>query len=291
MWSKKPAVRFVSALLVVLTLAFCVPFSVYADKESQSVFTDSPECTSIDTTVNGRLSSPGYSYLDTLWFSFTDLFRMLQGDYLIFFGEDGTVEVSGDDLYLFCSPDGYLCCNNRYVYLPNGFLTANEKLYLDCDTMEFLLNVRIAESDVSGCVEISAEEWSFPENGLTYYQQFSMEDLYWLCHIIHSEAGHSVLKGRLAVGNVVMNRVASDKFPNTIHEVIFDDKVTVQFQPVYEGNVMDTPDELSVVAAYLALENYNVVKDAVYFFEPYVETPWLEEDDFVCKIGYHLFYR
>ena len=54
-----------------------------------------------------------------------------------------------------------------------------------------------------------------------------------LCKIIQAEAGNQDMEGKILVGNVILNRVANTKFPNTIHEVIFQKS---QFSPVSNGS-------------------------------------------------------
>ena len=90
--------------------------------------------------------------------------------------------------------------------------------------------------------------------------------MYWLSRIICAEAGGESLAGQVAVGNVVLNRVDSDEFPNTIHEVIFDRKHAVQFEPVSNGTVYNEPTETSVQAAKLALQGVNTAGKSLYFF-------------------------
>ena len=51
------------------------------------------------------------------------------------------------------------------------------------------------------------------------------------------------------MGNVVLNRVASKQFPNTIYDVIFDTKYAVQFEPTANGTVYNTPSKDSISAA------------------------------------------
>lgn len=56
-------------------------------------------------------------------------------------------------------------------------------------------------------------------------------DLYWLSRIISAESQGESLEGQIAVGNVVVNRVQSDQFPDSIAGVVFDQKYAVQFEP------------------------------------------------------------
>ena len=51
---------------------------------------------------------------------------------------------------------------------------------------------------------------------------YGARDVYWLSHIINAEAGNQPMDGQIAVGNVVLNRVADERFPNSVKEVVFD---------------------------------------------------------------------
>lgn len=60
------------------------------------------------------------------------------------------------------------------------------------------------------------------------------EDLELLAALVHAEAGNQDMVGKRLVADVVLNRVASDKFPNTISGVIYDPG---QFSPVRNGSL------------------------------------------------------
>lgn len=118
------------------------------------------------------------------------------------------------------------------------------------------------------------------------------EDLYWLSRIICAEAGGESMTGQIAVGNVVLNRVASPEFPNSIHAVIFDRKYAVQFEPVSNGTVYQSPTETSVEAAKLALLGVNTAGGSLYFFNPSLSAgTWIANHrDYLKTIGCHRFY-
>ena len=100
------------------------------------------------------------------------------------------------------------------------------------------------------------------------------------------------MEGRIGVGAVVLNRVESDKYPNTIYEVIFDNHIVYQFEPVLRGTVYAEPDVLSVIAAYLALEGFNTVGESMYFVNPdLADDTWFRTSlTLVATIGDHDFY-
>lgn len=123
---------------------------------------------------------------------------------------------------------------------------------------------------------------------------YSEEDLYWLSRIISAESQGEPWEGKLAVGNVVLNRVASPDFPDTIYDVIFDDRWGGQFEPVRNGTVYLEPTEESIRAAIVCLNGgENPVGDSLYFLAPALTSNhWtMENRDYVTTIGAHWFYR
>ena len=122
--------------------------------------------------------------------------------------------------------------------------------------------------------------------------EYDAADLYWLSHIIHAESGAEPMEGQIAVGNVVLNRVASEEFPNTIAGVIFDRVDGVQFEPVENGTVYKTPTARSVEAAKRVLNGENTIGRAMYFYAPALSKGvWINANRTYFKtIGCHRFY-
>ena len=94
----------------------------------------------------------------------------------------------------------------------------------------------------------------------------SSDDLSLLAAIIYCEAGNQSREGKVAVGAVVLNRVASSSFPNNIHDVIYQ---SGQFTPAYSGSLASAlaggvPGDC-VEAAQAALNGENPVGGALYF--------------------------
>lgn len=117
-------------------------------------------------------------------------------------------------------------------------------------------------------------------------------DLYWLSRIISAESGGESMEGQIAVGNVVLNRVASREFPDTIPGVIFDRVDGVQFEPVSNGTVYNTPTAQSVEAARRVLAGEQVIGKALYFYAPALsQGTWINANRTYYKtIGCHRFY-
>ncbi|MDF2891936.1 MAG: cell wall hydrolase [Clostridia bacterium] len=119
-------------------------------------------------------------------------------------------------------------------------------------------------------------------------------DLYWLSRIIHAEAEAEPYEGKVAVGNVVLNRVNSSLFPNTVKGVIFEYYQGIpQFSPVADGTVYNTPSATSIQAAKAALAGQRPVGTATYFFNPDKSAgSWIVNNKtYVKRIGDHVFYK
>lgn len=127
---------------------------------------------------------------------------------------------------------------------------------------------------------------------LTAYP-YTEDDLYWLSRVIYAESGAESLEGQIAVGNVVLNRVRSEEYPDTIYDVIFDTKDAVQFEPTSNGSIYKEPSSTSVTAAKLALRGSRPVGDCMYFYAPALsQGKWINANcTYVRTIGCHRFYR
>jgi N-acetylmuramoyl-L-alanine amidase len=125
--------------------------------------------------------------------------------------------------------------------------------------------------------------------GAKYYAD---DAVYWLSRIISAESKGESLIGQIAVGNVVLNRVRSADFPNTIYSVIFDRKYGVQFSPISNGTIYDTPTATSILAAKICLVGFTVSDDVLYFLRPSASTSsWIVRTrPYKFTIGNHYFF-
>lgn len=116
------------------------------------------------------------------------------------------------------------------------------------------------------------------------------QELDLLARIIHAEAGYEKYAGQVAVGNVIMNRIADSRFPDTLQEVIYQPG---QFTPAQNGSLERIiPDESSIKAAKEVLAGEVLVEDALFFYNPYVSTSsFFDSLEFVVDIGNHRFLK
>lgn len=116
-------------------------------------------------------------------------------------------------------------------------------------------------------------EWVNP----TY--SYSEEDLDLLARLIYQEAGaeYCTDQMQLFTGSVVLNRVESEWFPNTIHEVIYQPG---QYACVDSGAINIPADERSIESARYLLENGTVIPNNVVF-----QSEGLQGDGLFAQIG------
>lgn len=100
-----------------------------------------------------------------------------------------------------------------------------------------------------------------------YIYHLTEEELEVLCRIVEAEAGNEDGDGKLLVANVVLNRVNSEKFPDTVTEVVFQREGGVsQFSPVYNGSYYTvTVSDETVGAVERALMGEDISQGALYF--------------------------
>ncbi len=112
-------------------------------------------------------------------------------------------------------------------------------------------------------------------------------DLYLLAKIIHAEARGEPYVGKVAVGAVILNRVNSPDFPNTIYGVIYQPWA---FTAVHDGQIDLEPDPESYQAAQDALSGWDPTYGCIYYYNPSVATSsWIFNRKVVTTIGNHVF--
>lgn len=118
------------------------------------------------------------------------------------------------------------------------------------------------------------------------------EDLYWMARIIHAESSGEPMAGKIAVGTVVMNRVKSSMYPNTVYGVIFDKKFGTQFTPVASGTIYNEPSVDSIEAARRVLSGERTDSRILFFVNERIATSnWISQNrTYIMTIGNHKFY-
>lgn len=197
-----------------------------------------------------------------------------------------TATVHNDKLVLKATVGNlYLTVNNRYFYAPEGIQIENGQVMVPLSALVKAFDGSLTWNGSTGITAVTRGSGA-AKFGEQYY---NADDLFWLSRVIYTESGNQPLEGKMAVGNVVMNRVKHPSFPGTIEEVLAQKN---QFTTYWSGHIArSTPNAESVIAAKLVLDGGVVeeVKNALYFDS--AANSWASRNrTCVAVIGGHRFY-
>ena len=114
-------------------------------------------------------------------------------------------------------------------------------------------------------------------------------DLNLLAHLVYAEARGEPYAGQVGVAAVVLNRVKSSKFPNSVAGVIYQPGA---FDAVSDGQINYSPNTTAVNAARDALNGWDPTYGCIYYFNPSTATSkWIWSRPYVITIGKHRFCR
>ncbi len=202
-----------------------------------------------------------------------------------------TANIAGENLKI-SAKNGtlYIEANGRYFYTSEAIMIKNNEMYVPIRPLVKALNSHISWDSSLGVYVVRSGDTRLLK---TAEQVYNSSDIYWLSKIISAEAGGEPMKGKMAVGNVILNRMRSSQFPNTIYGVIFDKKYGVQFAPVSNGTIYKAADEESVIAAKICYEGYSLSSEILYFINPKLSpSNWITKNrPYAFTINNHSFYK
>lgn len=180
----------------------------------------------------------------------------------------------------------YIVANGRYFYAKDSLVMLDNCVAAPVRMLAKVFNLDVAYDGEAQAVLLTHGETSgaYVQPGESWYDA---DTLYWLSRIINAESGNQILDGKIAVGNVVMNRVNSQLFPNTIYDVLYQKN---QFSPASNGNLKKTPNSDSVLAAKLVMDGAQVVPNALFFSRAGVSCYASKNRPYITTIGAHAFY-
>lgn len=219
--------------------------------------------------------------------------QMLDNPAVYWDTQNGCAVVRTDALLLTAKPGAcYLTANGRYLALSGQYPPENTLVngvtYVPLRSAVRAMGGTVYWNASRHAVEIMRGTGTITAGD----RHYNADTVYWLSRIIYAESGAEPLRGQLAVGSVVMNRVSSPQFPNTVYGVIFDRKWGVQFTPTANGAIYKTPSEESIIAAKLTLDGCRISEDALYFLDPrQASNFWIVNNrQALFSIGCHDFY-
>lgn len=115
----------------------------------------------------------------------------------------------------------------------------------------------------------------------------SSTDVDLIARAIYGEARGEPYAGQVAVGAVILNRVKSSSFPNTVAGVVYQSGA---FDAVSDGQINLTPDSTAIKAAQDAVNGWDPSYGAIYYFNPSTATnKWIWSRELTITIGKHRF--
>lgn len=183
--------------------------------------------------------------------------------------------------------DTYIIANGRYLWTKDVIQVLDGTMYVPIRVLAKAFNSSVEWNDASFSVHVSGGGAITPADSF-----YDSDCVLWLARIINAEAIGEPLLGKIAVGNVVLNRVADEQFPSTIYGVIFDRSCGVQFTPTSNGTIYNTPCEESVTAAKLCLDGASVSSSVLFFVNQRIATStWVADNrPYAMTIGNHTFF-
>ncbi|WP_411829802.1 spore cortex-lytic enzyme [Paenibacillus ehimensis] len=116
---------------------------------------------------------------------------------------------------------------------------------------------------------------------------FSSEDITLMARTVYGEARGEPYTGQVAVAAVILNRLYSPQFPNTVSGVIFQPGA---FTAVNDGQIWLTPDSTAYKAVHDAVNGWDPSGEALYYFNPATATSkWIWSRPQIKQIGRHIF--
>lgn len=244
-------------------------------------------CTFVPVYVNEVFA--GYSYVvgDKAYLSIQDYCSMIDfpctidsqdAEHVVYTAAEAPMELTAGGTSF--------TANGRYIEVKDGTPALDGKILVPLDALEVVFGAKASYDAEAMSVAVDTSTKELLEDGESYYARM---DLYWLSRIIYAEANGQPFDGMIGVGNVVLNRVQSPRFPDTIEGVVFEPG---QFTPVDNGSINNTPSEEAVRAAQMCLDGVNTVGDSLFFLNPSVaDASWFNSAlTYVTTIGGHAFY-
>jgi N-acetylmuramoyl-L-alanine amidase len=263
--------------LIALFIMICLTAATLVSASALSVVVDSRPV-AVETMVSNN----------TTYVPLRAAAQMLSPDAKITW-ENNQGVVRTPELTLTAKPGSlYVNANGRMLFAAYGVKAENGSLMIPIRVLAKAMNASVGWDGERGQITLQSGSGAIP-SGDSFYDD---DAVYWLSRIIHAESRSEPLKGKIAVGNVILNRVRDPGFPDTIYGVIFDSRWGGQFQPVKNGAINNTPSADSILAAKLCLDGASVAGSSLFFLNPAISSNFwmMQNKSHVTTIGNHQFY-
>jgi len=198
--------------------------------------------------------------------------------------------------YVLWCPEELLSVEHQGERHTPEFFIRYDRSYVSVDLVHQITGYYIDFLECVNALKISRYPSQLTPDTLVHklpsFYNYTEEDLKWLSRIIHAEARGEPYEAMLAVGNVVLNRIAQPQYPDTVRDVIFDRRHGVQFTPTANGAINNTPTTASFLAAVEVLEGRQNAEGVLFFKNPRLSSSsWMSRNrPFAFTINNHDFF-
>lgn len=297
---KKTKICITAGLLTVVLLFSLLGQTAHAatpppEKQNEltlSAVRDKRTATYPAVTVSYRgtsLGAIGRRINGTVYLPLRTLMTRLSGARVVYDAKNRTLRATGEGHDISVTDGAYvLYAGGRPLFSMTPSVILNDgRMYVPADLLAKALSLRV-ESISASRLSLTGTVSPLSAGTLPYRE----DEVYWLSRIISAESRGEPLLGQIAVGTVIMNRVHSSAFPSTIYGVIFDRRYGIQFSPVANGTVYESPTYTAILAARICLEGFTLSEEILYFVAPTAATSsWIHNTrTYLFTVKNHEFY-
>lgn len=256
-----------------LSLAMLLGTAAYAAETP-----DTRSAVLVDGVIAENLEAVGYQR--TSYISLYHATLALRPDAVVAWEEDRMVARGEDFAISALIGANYMVANDRYLYLPDGVKTDETgDTLVPTRALAKALGAEVGWDKEQGMVTLTGGGVPLV-NGAEFY---NAEDLDLISRVIMHESGNQPLLGKIAVGNVILNRVASPIYPDTVYGVLFE-------RGQFPGATNATPTDECILAAKLAMDGGEAVPGALYFNRTSTRSWASLHRPYLATIAGHAFY-
>ncbi len=270
-------------IVVCLCIAMLLPFQTV----TYAIYNDTTE--PVDLVINGTYvapSQPLIMYKSTVFVAGRTLCELFGTTDFSWDTDTFSVNYDGKTAKVTAGQAMFYMDGTAYA-LPKAAELVNSRIYVPVRFAQKVFDVSVEWDEANCNVLMSKAGYGVPQQYVSTYQA---DHILWLARIIQAESGNECVEGRIGVANTILNRVKSQAYPNTIYDVIFDDKYGVQYTPTINGQIYNTPSYTSLMAAKRALHGENYVGGSLFFCNPNRGSWVARNRTFYTQIGNHAFY-
>jgi len=177
---------------------------------------------------------------------------------------------------------------SAYAYTKQHIVSKGESLYLIAEWYNSDIRSIRSQNGIWDNIIYPGEKLYIPVNYEDINNKNYLVNRYLIAKMIYAEARGESLEGQVAVGAVILNRMKSGIFPDTVSGVIYQKDA---FESVSNGEFFNhDPDLMAFKAADAAISGWDPTGGALYFFNPYTSSsPWIFTRSITNVIGNHWF--